>query len=496
MIVTMFAATFDGPPIRRNVSHDAIVIIPGIMGSELVDSTTGSRLWTVGKAVGYAFRWADQRSMSALAVTDEERAGQPGRVTATRLLGAPHLVPGFCGMEPYGQLVRELRSMVAAPAAVMEFPYDWRLSTQHNARLLVDAMHRHLDAWRKHDAHAQARRLDPSGRGAQLVLIAHSMGGLLVRALTAISGAADDVRATVTLGTPFHGSIKALELLAHGSGAPLPLPQRRLRDVARTMPGVYDLLPSYRCRRAGDDVVTLSPADLLSVGADPQLAAEALTAARQLAGAWLPGHVLVAGMSQPTPQSVELADGRVSSRQFSYRRHDDGGLICDDAGRPVQIDYTGDGTVYLNAARLPDVRAESFAQQHGALVRTRSILGRVRGVVVDDGIDLGATLGESRIGLDLPDVVAVGEPVPVVMQETDSNQDRLDPASVSCAVENAANGEVVRKPRIGAPDPADPRKLRIEVTLDRPGLYRVVASGGSDPVTKLVLATNERADRP
>jgi hypothetical protein len=319
------------------------------------------------------------------------------------------------------------------------------------------------------------------------------MGGLVVRALSAISGATDEVRTAVTLGTPFHGSIKALELLAHGRGVPLPLPQERLRDVARTMPGVYDLLPSYRCRRVGDDVIALSPADVLSVGGDSELAADALTAGERLADMHIPGHVLVAGMAQPTSQSVELRAGTVRACQFGYRRTDDGELIRDAIGRPLQIDYAGDGTVYLNAARLPGVRAETLAQQHGALPRTRSILGRIRGLVVDEGVDLGATLGESLIGLDIPDVVSVGKPLSIVVREGDPEHDRIDPARVTCVVQDAENDEVIRKP-LAAPDGADRKSLAIGITLDTAGLYRVAVSGGSDPVTKLVLAM--AADEP
>jgi hypothetical protein len=55
------------------------------------------------------------------------------------------------------------------------------------------------------------------------------------------------VRATVTLGTPFFGASKAVLLLGSGRGSPVPLPRARVRRLAVTLPGVYDLLPSYRC---------------------------------------------------------------------------------------------------------------------------------------------------------------------------------------------------------------------------------------------------------
>ena len=57
-----------------------------------------------------------------------------------------------------------------------------------NARLLASAIREHLDTWRAHPAHEMARHAGPVRRPAQLVIVAHSMGGLLAQALTVIDG--------------------------------------------------------------------------------------------------------------------------------------------------------------------------------------------------------------------------------------------------------------------------------------------------------------------
>src|SRR5262249_57276154 len=108
----------------------------------------------------------------------------------------------------------------------------------------------------------QARAVRPDGRPGRLVLVAHSMGGLVVRAMAAIPGAMDRVRAVVTLGTPFEGAAKAAVILNSGRGGPVPLPRRRMRRLAATMPGVHELLPTYRSVDDGDDVRRLTPADV------------------------------------------------------------------------------------------------------------------------------------------------------------------------------------------------------------------------------------------
>jgi hypothetical protein len=66
------------------------------------------------------------------------------------------------------------------------------------------------------------------------------MGGLLTRTLPNDL----DIRATVTLATPFDGAAKAALILNTGRGTPLLLPRERLRAMAKTLPGLHDLLPT------------------------------------------------------------------------------------------------------------------------------------------------------------------------------------------------------------------------------------------------------------
>src|SRR5260370_35493225 len=84
-------------------------------------------------------------------------------------------------------------------------------------------------------------------KDASVVLVAHSMGGLVARCFTGTMGGASAVRQTVTLGTPFFGAVKAAYLLNPGRGAPAWLPRARLRELALPLPAVHDPLPSYRC---------------------------------------------------------------------------------------------------------------------------------------------------------------------------------------------------------------------------------------------------------
>src|SRR5262249_30049412 len=156
---------------------------------------------------------------------------------------------------------------------------------EHHAARLAECANRHLDAWLAHPRHEQVRAVRPDGRPGRLVLVAHSMGGLVVRAMAAIPGAMERVRAVVTLGTPFEGAAKAAVIPTSGRGGPGPLPHRRMRRLATTMPGLHELLPTYRCVDDGDDVRRLTPADVASLGGDRDLAEAARTMHARTAGA-------------------------------------------------------------------------------------------------------------------------------------------------------------------------------------------------------------------
>lgn len=472
------------------MTHDAVVIIPGIMGSELVEADTGRVLWGMRQALAYAARWHHKSGMAALAVTEDERAGKIGRVTARRLLKFASWSPLLGGVEPYTNLVKGLTPAVADPAAICEFPYDWRLPVAYNARQLAEAVDRHLTAWTAHPAYEAARRHDPDGRPAEVVLIAHSMGGLLVRELARIPGAVERVRATLTLGTPFHGAVKAAAILNSGRGAPVPLPHRQLRDLARTLPGLHDLLPAYRCVETDDDMVPLTPADVADLGGDPELAAHSLDRLRVLRGAPLPGHRMAVGIAQHTMQSLRLDSGVVTPQPYVFQRRDDDEIWRDEIGRPFTEDLGGDGTVYRYAGHAGGVEEVALAQQHGALATCGGAIDLARGLLT--GLrrleDLGQRLGHGETGLEVPDLVTAGEEFEITVTGEDN------PRRMSCVVRDSGDADrVVTSPQL------PPRRdasgaLRARCRLREPGLYRIKVSGGSEPVTRLVLAATEDPD--
>jgi pimeloyl-ACP methyl ester carboxylesterase len=439
------------------------MIVPGIMGSELVDAKSGRMIWGIRDPRWYVRAWATGTCLEELRLSEDEIAGRCDRVRAVGLLRFPAFAPLLRGVEPYTRLTRAIREVTVHPAAVQEFPYDWRLPIAYNAERLAQAARAHLARWRSHPALFQ----DGRESEANLVIVAHSMGGLLAARMTAIPGATEGIRRIITLGTPFYGSVKAAALLAAGRG--VPLPRRRLQAIAATMPSIYDLLPAFRCVDAGTDAKHLTSYDIETIGGNRALAEEAV--ARRSGGVpddWK-HYVHVVGSNQPTMQSVTLTGGDLAAHQYT---------CCPVAGGGIErLDLAGDGTVPRQAAQLAGSQALPIAQSHGALAKSDETIILVTDSLLD--ATTGPWLGALDLGLGVPDVVLPGTPLRIEVRGADH------PRDVTCRIIDTASARLVAVP---VPIRADGTVLATAV-LPGPGLFRVeVAGGGRSHVSELVLA--------
>jgi pimeloyl-ACP methyl ester carboxylesterase len=450
--------------------RDAVVVLPGIMGSELVEADSGNVLWGLTDPTWYVKAWTTGSSLKSLAVTEDERSGRVGRIRATRTLRVPAFAPLLRGIEPYTTLLKKVKESVVDPAAMREFPYDWRLAIDHNAAKLATVAEQHLEEWRRH----------PKGsRDAKLVLVAHSMGGLVARYFTSMRGGAQDVRAIVTLGTPFYGAVKAVVMLSTGRGAPIPMPRRRLRRLARTMPGLHDLLPTYRCVDEGTAARCLEAADIAALGGDRELAQQAFDRRTKLHADTSGVLKVLVGIQQPTMQSVTIADG-VAEPLFH---------TCEDDGRGGlrRVDYRGDSTVYSEAAAPQGMEPTYLPQSHSALAKSEEAIANTCAVMTRKR--LGPSLGEGGVGLELPDIIQAGAAFQIVATDVDK------PSAVTCDVERIdQNGRarLVARPyfvRPGAQTGLQQPSLVAHATLPLPGLYRVsLKHGAPSAVSQVVLA--------
>jgi hypothetical protein len=207
-----FAVTASDYRKRAPIPQPVVFVLPGIMGSEL--SIAGRPVWV---------------HMVALAA---------GGLAALRL-GAVVQATGLVG-SGYAALCRYL----AASHEVVPFPYDWRVSIEESAARLREAL--------------EATLPDAEANGQPIRLLAHSMGGLVVRAMLATpDGQATWARICrhpdarfIMLGTPNQGSHSIPAMLIGRDALVKKLALLDLRNsyaelltTITAFPGVLELLP-------------------------------------------------------------------------------------------------------------------------------------------------------------------------------------------------------------------------------------------------------------
>ena len=123
------------------------------------------------------------------------------------------------------------------PANLVPFAYDWRLSNRYNARRLKQVVQPVLERWRTYAGQPDAR----------LILVCHSMGGLVARWYLDREGGAAYTSMLITIGTPHRGAASAIDRLVNGVRAGLGPLALDLSALARSLPSLHELLPEYAC---------------------------------------------------------------------------------------------------------------------------------------------------------------------------------------------------------------------------------------------------------
>lgn len=210
----------------------AIIIIPGIMGSELfageplvlvdndafaISLPTGTKLWDppANNPIEIAEAWVKVKALAC----NTDGTSKHKITVGNENYGAQSM---------YQTIYNSLNHDYGNQYDVIYFPYDWRLST--------------------YDAATQLKVKTNSY--TEVILVAHSMGGLVASNYLRLDGTKDKVDKLITLGTPFLGAPKLVDVYINGnilgnwpsdvylkiSGA--------IPGIMPNIPSVYELLPT------------------------------------------------------------------------------------------------------------------------------------------------------------------------------------------------------------------------------------------------------------
>ena len=261
---------------RARTGKRPVIVIPGILGNELINSKTGETVWPS------AFR----TSHDVLPISPNLEANRddlvPGKILETVRLA--RLLPE---VYVYRDLLDALRQYAGYREGNWEnpgvdgdrdtfyvFAYDWRRDNVANGRALVQQIQRLKDRLQRPDL--------------KFNIVAHSMGGLIAR-YAAMYGDADlppddvaihptwkgaaDISKIVMIGTPNEGSADAFATLLEGYSITEGLRRRvpllnklTAEDAART-PSVFQIMPHRAGAKFLDENLKPLPVDLYDLEA-------------------------------------------------------------------------------------------------------------------------------------------------------------------------------------------------------------------------------------
>jgi pimeloyl-ACP methyl ester carboxylesterase len=445
---------------------DVVVLLPGITGSVLAKD--GKEIWapTPGAAMRALFSLGGSLTNTLEVKDDDWRVPDLGDgVEATRLVDGAQIIPGLWKIDVYNEIEDFLLATFDLTRGVnyFPFPYDWRRDNRASAARLQKKSGAWLEAWRTKSGNPNA----------QLVLVGHSMGGLVARYFVEVLGGWRDTKAVVTFGTPFYGSLNAVDFLVNGFRKNLGPFNVDVSAQLRSMTSVQQLVPAYRCIY-GPDGTARTPADaglenwkpawndaLLTFQQEMESAAKANRAEPQF-DADPVIYQPITGRDQPTRQSVAVANGKI---EFRFDR--DG------------KDESGDGTVPLLSAALAGTQQmRTFApEQHSRLQTNVPLLNHLSGVIqalhATRVEDLRRTV-TAWFAIDIDDVYLPGEPVSMHLQAlSDLDLGTLAEVNATVSVQDKATGEETARRDVTVP------RERTEIVLGEPGpgTYLLTVSG-------------------
>nr|MDJ0572732.1 lecithin--cholesterol acyltransferase [Pleurocapsa sp. MO_192.B19] len=195
---------------QKTLMNDLVVILPGITGSVL--QKDGKDLWGASSQAIFDIVISGGKNLQQLKLKGTDSGGDyyGDDIKATRLVADAQIIPGLIkildGYSQTSKLITDNFEVTEGDiyndpedkaANFYHFPYDWRRDNRINGKILNRLLSKRLKTWRETNGNS----------GAKVILLAHSMGGLVSRYHLEVLGGWQDCRALFTFGTPYRGSV-------------------------------------------------------------------------------------------------------------------------------------------------------------------------------------------------------------------------------------------------------------------------------------------------
>jgi pimeloyl-ACP methyl ester carboxylesterase len=450
---------------------DLVILVPGILGSVLADAD-GKEVWAPNAAAIWRLIGSAGGSIEALELRAD---GSDDGIRATALVSDATLIPGLMKIDGYTHIEQLLcRQLQLVPDEDFRtFPYDWRRDNASNAARFKASALAWLAQWRARSGDQDAR----------VVIIAHSMGGLIARYFVECLGGWEFTRRLITIGTPHRGAPKAAGFLVNGMKKGYGPFGADLSAMLRSCPSVYELLPLYPCvSQGGPQLRVIEAIDrALLPRIDRARAASAASFHAHIADSvrandsnpryLASGYTLVpiVGIDQPTAQAIHIQDDRAILLEGLRSADDDGdGTVPRGSATPAELFGKG-----------RELYASEF---HGALQNNDPVLVNLRAAITATHIDWTRFMSSTEVAgirLEVDDMIEPGAPVLVRARPNIAN------CRLALRVEKLPGGPSAEE--LLSRDAAAPEWHCAHLTLPA-GTWRLTAYGdGLAQVSELVV---------
>lgn len=209
------------------MSADAIIFIPGIKGTKLVD--TNRATWdTIWSGIQSNFETIEDLELTAL-YKNRYFDENPDSIIA----------PSEIETLAYGEFLNDLNTN----KPVYIFNYDWRLSASENGSRLKEYLDYLIDKSNAMDSAYSKKFKHNKNPIKTFDFITHSLGNFILRNYLHNSGFSKVNKIVFTV-PPFKGSLDIVSAAVIGEGF-FPKVKSKIRKLLRTMPGALELLPKY-----------------------------------------------------------------------------------------------------------------------------------------------------------------------------------------------------------------------------------------------------------
>jgi len=274
---TLYSRSAQSSDLNRN----PVIVIPGILGSKLINKTTGQIVWGAFEK-DYA---NPKKREGAMLIAHPMKIGKSLSVlrdnvypngaldrVRVRIFGLSFLLNAYINILSSLGVGGYVDETLAEGGFVdygdkhftcFQFAYDWRRDNVENAKLL----HKFILEKRNYIRGEFKKRYGVDKDDIKFDIVAHSMGGLVTRYFLRYGDAnlpenednfeitwkgANYVDKVIIVGTPNAGSLNALDQLVNGKKIGPFLPTYT-STIISTMPSVYQLLPRTRHKRVLDE---------------------------------------------------------------------------------------------------------------------------------------------------------------------------------------------------------------------------------------------------